>query len=155
MIIEGTLEKRNADLQIIVNKVTAVPLDKLQAIAKRDGLWTEGETIDKANRQDVEDFEVAKAEEVMHVDDKKVKPVIDTVASGPTNPEDPKPKDDTYTILVNREVGKEFFLLLKLLFERHPGKQKVQLQIGDRLIPVPMGVELTPDVLGEVEGLMK
>ena len=155
LIIEGTLEKRNADLQIIVNKVTAVPLDKLQAVAKKEGLWTEGETIDKANRQDVEDFEVAKAEDVLHVDDKKVKPIIDTIACGPLISENAKQKDTIHTILVNREVGKEFFLLLKLLFERHPGKQKVQLQIGDRLIPVPMGVELTAEVLAEIEGLMK
>lgn len=145
IFVEGILEKRGTDLQIIINKATPVALEKLQEVAKREGLWTEGETIDRVSRHEAEDLEIEKAEEVMGTDEKISKPAAAKVKVGPS----------VHTILVNREVGKEFFVGLKKLLEQHPGKQKIQLQIGEKMIPVPMGVELTPELLEEVENMMK
>jgi DNA polymerase III subunit alpha len=145
LFIDGILEKRGSDLQVIVNKATAVPLEKLQEVAKRDGLWTEGETIDRVNRQELEEEEVEKAEEVLHVDEKNVKKI----------PENAKETGDVRSILVNREVNKDFFVALKKLLEQHPGKQKIKLEIGGRVLPVPFGVELTPLLLAQIEALMK
>ncbi|MBI5421648.1 hypothetical protein HZA44_00755, partial [Candidatus Peregrinibacteria bacterium] len=145
IFVEGILEKRGSDLQIIINKATPVALEKLQEVAKREGLWTEGETIDRVSRHEAEDLEIEKAEEVMNVDEKKVKPIAKNA----------KETGDLHTILVNREVGKAFFVELKKLLEQHPGKQKIQLQIGEKLVPVPMTVELTSELLEEVENMMR
>lgn len=145
IFVEGILEKRGTDLQIIINKATPVALEKLQEVAKREGLWTEGETIDRVSRHEAEDLEIEKAEEVMGTEEKVSKPAAAKVKADPS----------VHTILVNREVGKEFFVGLKKLLEQHPGKQKIQLQIGEKMIPVPIGVELTPELLEEVENMMK
>jgi DNA polymerase-3 subunit alpha len=145
IFIDGILEKRNGEIQIVVNKAYAKTLEALKEEAQKQGLWTDGEKIEHISRQDIEDEEVAGAEEVMEIEEKAAKDALPAFTEN----------EETHSIFINREVGKEFFVKLKALLEKHPGNQKVQLVIGDKTIPAPMTVSVTPELDGEIEDLMK
>jgi len=145
IFIDGILDKRNGEIQIVINKADAVVLEDLKNDAQKQNLWTEGEKIEHVSRQDIEDEEVAGAEEIMEVEEKGVKDVSDNLVEN----------EEIHSIFINREVGKEFFIKLKKLLEKHPGNQKVQLVIGEKTIPAPMTVSVTPELEGEIEELMK
>ena len=158
VIIEGILDKRGADFQIVVNKALGVPLEEFQAHAKEEGLWTEGEVIERMNREEIEDEEIGEAEQVLKIDEAKVKPMggpMGDPIGGPIGVVKHNSVADCHTILINQPVDKTFFVELKKLFKAHPGNQKIQLQIGDKILPVPLKVDLTPELLQEVEELMK
>lgn len=143
VFIEGILEKRMGELQVIFNKGESMPIEELQKKAKDMGLWSKGEKISHSSRQDLEEEEVHQAEEVLNVADKDVKD-LDEV----------KPNSEVRSIMINREVDKEFFVHLKTLLEKHPGKQKIQLVIGEKVLPVPMAVEFSSELTNQIDQLM-
>jgi DNA polymerase-3 subunit alpha len=142
IFIDGVLEKRMGEMQIIINKAEAVTLEKLKKTAKKEKLWTEGEKIERATRQDLEEEEIAEAEEVMEIEEDEVKDLSDS-------------SNSIHSIVINREVNKDFFVKLKTLLEKHPGEQKIQLVIGEKVLSAPFTVSVTPELTGEIEELMK
>lgn len=144
VMIGGVLEKRMGELQIVINDASAITLEKLQETAKKEGLWTEGEKIEHATRHDWEQEEVADAEEILEVEDENVKDVSEA------------PKGSKiHSIIVNREVNKEFFVSLKQLFEKYPGDQSIQLIIGEKVLPVSLKVAYNAEFTEKIEELMK
>lgn len=144
ILAEGFLEKRMGEMQIVINKATVLSLEQVQAVAKEEGLWTEGEKIQRASRQDLEEENIAEAEEVLKVEEKAVKDIEEAPEGAP----------DIYTILINREVDKNFFVELKKILEKYPGPTQVRLMIGDKIIPAPLTVAVTEELKGEVEELI-
>ncbi len=57
--------------------------------------------------------------------------------------------------MINREVKHEFFLKLKNLFEQNPGEQKIQLVIGEKVIPVSLKVKYNPELTTQIDELIK
>lgn len=132
LIVHGKLEKRMGDMQVVVDSVEGMTLEELQDIAKKEGLWTEGEKISRASRQDVEDEEIAEAEEVMEAEEgQAVELENDSLF---TNPK-------AHQIILSRDMDKDFYTALKNLLEANPGEDELELVIGDRTLPLPMKVD--------------
>ncbi len=144
IFVEGVLEKRMGEMQVIINQADSITLEELQKKAKKEKLWTDNEKIEQITRQDLEEEEIAEAEEVLEVKESEVKDISKS-----------SDDDQVYSILINREVNKEFFIKLKELLGKHPGKKKVQLIIGDKVVPAPITVSVTGELENEVEELLK
>lgn len=145
LIVHGKLEKRQGEMQVVVDNVEGMTLEELQELAKKEGLWTPGEKIARASRQDVEDTEISEAEEVLEVEGGQVAELEDSSLFA-----NPKARQ----ILVSREVDKEFFGSLKKLLEKHPGDEELELVIGDRTLPLPMKVEWNDELESQVNELI-
>ena len=143
IFVDGILEKRMGEMQIIINKAEETTLEKLREAAKKEGLWTEGEKIVRITRLDIEEEEISEAEAVLDVEEGETKDITDSSDS------------DVYSIMVNREVNKDFFIKLKELLVKYPGNQKVQLIIGEKVIPAPITVTVTSDLTDRIDELMK
>ncbi len=142
LFVEGFLEKRMGDFQIVIQNATPMSLEKLQKIAKEEGLWTENEKIERAPRQELTEKELTETEEVMPDEEEEEKSLDDKM-------------DKVESIVVKKDVDKSFFVKLKKLLEKHPGNQKIQLVIGDKILPAPMTVKFTPQLTKEIDELMK
>jgi len=148
IFIHGTLEKRMGDMQVVIKDAKSMTLEALQAIAKKEGLWTDGEKITRTSRHDVEDEEVAHAEEALEVRDDQVTELHDKTLFTDTNTK-------AHQILINREVDKDFFVQLRTLFEKHAGPDKIELVIGERVVPVPLTIKYTSRLQEELEALLR
>ena len=145
LLVDGKLDKRMGEMQVIVDKAEGMKLEKLQEKAKKEGLWTEDEKFVRPSRQDVEDEDVAEAEEVLEVDSGDVKDLADNSLF--TNP-------NARQILVNHDVDKEFFTKLKEVLEEYPGDQELELVIGEKVLPLPMKVEWSEDLSSKINQLI-
>ena len=116
------------DMQIVIDKVEVMTLEELQERAKKEKLFTEGEKVIRASRQDIKDDEVAEAEQVLDVKEEEV-----TELASDSLFENPK----AHQIALGKDVDKEFFVKLKELFEECPGDDDVELVIGEKVIPIP------------------
>ena len=145
LFAEGTLEKRMGEMQVVIKQGESIPIETLQERAKREGLWTEGEKITRTSRQEMEEEEVAKAEEVLEVREDQITELHDKTLFTDTK---------ARQILINREVDKAFFVHLKTLFEKHAGPEKIELVIGERVVPVPLTVQYTPRLQQELDELL-
>ncbi len=133
LFIDGTLEKRMGDVQVVAKDIKAVTLEELQKAAKAEKLWTDGEKITYVSRQDVEDEEIARAEEVMAV------------------------KDDipsAHQIIVNRVADKKLFADLKALFQAAPGEDSIEIVIGEKVVPVPFKVKWQPSLQSAIDDIL-
>ena len=142
LIVDGILEKRIGEHQIVIQNATPISLEKLQEAAKKEKLWTENEKIDRVTRQSSEEEDLAEAEEALDVAEEEAKDLDEA-------------DNDVESIIINREVDKEFFVKLKAVFEKHPGNQKIQLVIGEKILPAPMTVTFTSELTAEIDELMK
>lgn len=145
LIVRGKLEKRMGDMQVVVENVEGMTLEELQALAKKEGLWTEDEKIARASRQDVEEEDVAEAEEIMEVEGAEVSELENDSLF--TNPK-------AHQIVLPRDMEKEFYEKLKVLLEKHPGENDLELVIGDRVLPLPMKVKWNEKLQAEVNEMI-
>ena len=145
LFIEGILEKRMGEMQVVVNRANGITVEDLQKEAKNEKLWTEGEKISYITRQDIEDEEIAEAEEILDVQDEEVSELSDDSLFANQN---------AHQIIINREVSKDFFINLKKLFAKYPGNDQIELVIGDRVIPVPIKIEWKEELQKEVNELL-
>ncbi len=145
LIVHGKLEKRMGDMQVVVDRVEGMTLEELQAEAKKEGLWTDGEKVSRPSRQDVEDEEIAEVEEVMDVEDSEV-----------TNLENSSlfTNSKAHQIILPRDMDKEFYTALKTLLEKHPGKDDLELVIRDKVLPLPMKVTWSEKLQAEVNEMI-
>ncbi|MFH0838187.1 MAG: DNA polymerase III subunit alpha [Patescibacteria group bacterium] len=131
LIVHGKLEKRMGDMQVVVDNVEGMTLEELQELAKKEGLWTEGEKVSRPSRQDAEDEEVTEAEDVLEVEGAQVAELENDSLF--TNP-------NAHQIILPRDMEKEFYVALKKLFEKHPGEDDIELVIGDKVLPLPLKI---------------
>lgn len=60
-----------------------------------------------------------------------------------------------HTIALPDKAPKGLLLELKSIFETFPGKEKVQLKIGERIVPVPMAITMSPVLEKRVDEALK
>ncbi|MBN2087926.1 DNA polymerase III subunit alpha [Candidatus Peregrinibacteria bacterium] len=128
ILIDGILERRTGEMQIVINSVEAMTIEELKEKAKSENLYTEGEKVIRASRQDIQDDEVAEAEEALEIKEDEVSELAsDSLFENP----------NAHQIVLNKEVDKDFFIKLKKLFDECPGKDDIELVIGEKVIPIP------------------
>ncbi len=145
LLIDGKLDKRMGEMQVIVDKVEAMNLEELQEKAKKEGYWTEGESHVAATRQATEEEEVEQAEEILNVNEAEISSLDNESLF--TNKK-------AHQILINREVDKTFFVELKELLEAHPGEDEIELVIGDKVLPIPLKVKWEESLRGKVNEMI-
>ncbi len=145
LIVHGKLDKRMGDMQVVVNNVEGMTLEELQELAKKEGLWTDGEKVSRPSRHDVEDEIIAEAEEVMKIDDAQV-----TTLENDSLFVNKK----AHQIILPRDMDKDFYTELKILLEKHPGTDDLELVIGDKVLPLPMKAEWNEKLQLEVNEMI-
>jgi len=137
VLVEGTLERRNGNMQVVVRTMQTYILEDFQEEVRASGLWVEGEKVARASQDDAEEEQVVQAEQVLNVKKEDEKKLADTPVS-----ENKKVRQ----IFVNRKVDKAFFLALKAILEKHPGSESVELVMGDTILPLPIKVTWNADL---------
>jgi len=145
LIVHGKLEKRMGDMQVVVDNVEGMTLEELQAEAKKEGLWKDGEKVSRPSRQDVEDEEIAEVEEVMEVEEVQVADLENDSLF--TNPK-------AHQIILPRDMDKDFYETLKKLLEKNPGEDSLELVIGDRVLPLPMKVAWSEELQMQINEII-
>jgi len=145
LLIDGKLDKRMGEFQVIVDIAEGMSLEELQEKAKKEGYWTEGENFVAPSRQAVEEVEISQAEAVLKVDETKVSPLESNSLFV---------NKKAHQILINRQVEQSFFEGLKTLLESHPGDDEVELVIGDTVLPLPMKVKWEESLKGQVNEMI-
>ncbi|MBN1258990.1 DNA polymerase III subunit alpha [Candidatus Peregrinibacteria bacterium] len=145
VLIDGNLEKRMGDVQVVAKNFKVMTLEELQKAAKAEKLWVEGEKIIRVSRHDLEDEEVAEAEEVLVVKDEKVTELANNSLF--TNP-------SARQIVINREADKKLFSDLKALFMANPGKDSIEIVIGEKVVPVPIKVKWQPSLQSAIDDIL-
>ena len=131
LIIDGILERRMGDMQIVIRSAEGMTIEELQERAKKEGLWTENEKIIKVSREEIEEEEVGEAEEILEVSPESVKELAtDSLFEN----------KGAHQVVINRAVDREFFEKLKALFQECPGKDEVEIVIGEKVMPVSVRV---------------
>ncbi len=143
--VEGILERRSGEMQVVIKKAEGITLEDLQEKAKKEGLFTAGEKVIKQTRADEELEEVQAAEEALGVNEKEVTQIGDLF----------KKNGDVHQIVISRTLDKDKLMELKTLFEAHPGDESVELIIGETVLPVPMKVAFNEEVTKGVDELLK
>lgn len=141
LVVHGKLEKRMGDMQVVVENVEGMTLEELQALAKKEGLWTEGEKVSRPSRQDIEEEDVAEAEEILEVEEGQMADLESSSLF--TNPK-------AHQIILPRDMDKEFYEDLKKLLEKHPGQDDLELVIGEKVLPLPMKAKWSEELQGKV-----
>ena len=86
------------------------------------------EKIIRTSRHDAEEEGITEAEEVLEVEEGDVKELESDNLFENKN---------AFQIVVNKDVNKEFFEKLKGFLDECPGKDDVELVIGEKVIPIP------------------
>ncbi len=145
VLVDGTLERRMGDMQVVVKGAEVMTIEELREKAKKEKLWTKGEKIVKVCRQDVENEEVEQAEKALNISEEDISELSgDSLFANP----------DAHQIVLNREVNKAFFGELKKLLEKHPGKDDIELVIGEKVLPLPIKVKWQESLQGEVNEIL-
>lgn len=145
LLIEGILDRRMGEMQIIAKKMEGFSIEEMQQKAKKLGLWKDAEKTESSSDESVSDSkEIKQVEEVSSVNAQSVHAV-----------ESHSSAEDIYSILITKKVDKNFFIKLKELLKKHPGNQKVELVIEDQVLPVSLKVDLGSGLKDQVEELIQ
>jgi hypothetical protein len=91
--------------------------------------------------------------------DAMTKPAKKKIRSHDDDDDPPTPIDVTkisiFTIELPHEAPRELLLELKKIFEMFPGSEKIQLKIGDRILPVPHTVTISSILEHKIEEAVK
>ena len=144
VLIDGMLDKRMGDIQVVINKVEAMTLEDLIERAKKEKLYTEGEKVTRIPRQIVEE-EVVEAEEILDVKEEEISELeSDSLFENPK----------AHQIILNREVDKSFFITLKDILDKYPGKDQIEIVIGEKVLPVPIKVKWSEELQKEINEVL-
>jgi len=145
ILIDGTLEKRMGEMQVVIKDVETLTLEELKARAKKEKLWKEGEKVTRISRQIIEQDEVGIAGAVLDVKEADVASLASDSLFENKN---------AHQILLNREVTKPFFVQLKKLLSQYPGNDEIELVIGESVLPIAMKVEWKAGLQEEVNAIL-
>jgi DNA polymerase III subunit alpha len=145
VLIDGILDKRMGDMQIMINKVEAMTLESLKEKAKKEKLYKEGEKVTRIPRQELEKDDITEAEHVLDIKEEEI-----TELASDSLFENPKARQ----IILNREVDKSFFITLKKLLDKYPGDDQIEIIIGEKILPVPIKVKWSEELQKEVNEVL-
>lgn len=141
VLVEGKLERRNGEMQVVVEKMKPYILEDFQAEVKAAGLWTDGEKVVHLSNEDIEGEQITCAEEVLDI-----KPEDEQELASDSLFENKKARQ----ILITKTADKEFFLAIKAILEKHLGSEDVELIIRDTVLPLPIKVTWNADLDREI-----
>ncbi len=161
LVASGIIDQRAGMLQMRVDAVKRSSLSMMIQRAKDEKLFDEEEAKNGLSRIRKDDGDV-----VDHVDDdgnvvkaKIAETVSETdAAAAPTPPTDPMDEPSAvsveaspdaanislHTVTLPPRAPKQLLLDLKDVFLRYPGREKVQLKIGEQLVALPVTVTMSP-----------
>jgi len=173
IIVGGTLDNRSGQLQLRADAIKKASLSKMIERAKENNFFDEEEakrglTLTKATIEE-EQIDVLDEEgnviagETMHVQEKgdeislellgplgkwirngmKIEEALDTTVKTVTAEPESDSRISIHTIDLPSRAPKKMLLDIKNVLETFPGKEKVQLKIGEQTIPLPMTVNMT------------
>ncbi len=158
--IDGVVDQRAGQLQMKVDAVRRSSLSMMIQRAKDEGLFDEEEAKNGLKRVRKEEDE-----HVDHVDDegnveagKKTKvatdaPIEETVVSEggaadasavSIESSEDAPSISLHTVVLPPRAPKQLLLDLKDVFLLYPGREKVQLKIGEQTVALPVTVAMSP-----------
>ncbi len=185
LVVGGTLDFRGGQFQVRADAIKRAVLSVMAEKAKAEGFYDEEEakngivrrreqTEDKVDEVDEEGNVVAgttvSVAEVAPViqEDGFLGPIAVWMLAGmdPAEAltqlglEAPAPTDSAtrisiHTVTLPASAPKQLLMELKEVFELFPGSQKIQLQIGSRIVPVPMTVTVSPILENRIEKVLK
>lgn len=177
LVVGGTLDRRSGMLQIRADAVKRASLTTMIDHAKREGFFDEHASPfpvrSPANIPDEETVEFVDEEgdvcagERMALptknDERHFGPLAEWIRGG-------MPTDDLLSTLVNQppspsllcqisihtiplpeRAPRELLLELKRVFEKFPGKERVQLKIGEELFPLPLTITMSTILEKKIE----
>lgn len=150
LFIEGILEKRLGSMQVIVKSIKSFTLEEVQAIAKKENLWTENEKIKYSvrledDKEDVENILSKSDVKIDHNNDKKdgfddKNNILD---------------NSVYNIEIKHNVKKDFFVKLKNLLKKYKGNRPVELLVFGKILQTNMKVNVNEEFLSELNNLIE
>lgn len=167
LVLSGTLDIRGGQLQVRADAIKKASLTRMIESAKQQGFFDEEEaerglTVTKTTLQDeevdvVDDEGNVVAGETMQVKEKKEEvteeflgPLGQWILEGMKDvelPEGSKSEAQSqisiHTIELPARAPKKLLLDIKDVLQTYPGKEKVQLKIGDQKIPLPLTVNMS------------
>ncbi len=159
IVIGGTLDIRGGQLQIRADAVKKASLTRMIESAKQQGYFDEEEaqrglTVTKTTIEDdsvdaVDDEGNVIAGETLQVEkeeekvvDEPVGPLGDWIKKG-MKTEDATPSISVHTIELPARAPKQLLMDIKKILQTYPGKEKIQLKIGEQHIPLPLTVNMS------------
>ena len=187
LVIGGTLDLRNGQLQMRADAIKKASLSRMVDSAKEQGFFDEEEakngltvtkaTLDEAEQVDVldeegnviagETMQVQKEEEAVKEEflgplgkwilrgmsaEEALDSTVDTAPDRKKTEKEEQvqekeesdtPRISVHTIDLPSRAPKKMLLDIKKILETYPGKEKVQLKIGEQTIPLPMTVNMS------------
>lgn len=169
LVIAGTLDMRMGAPQLKAEAVKRASLETMVKKAKETGMFSEEEAAGwrapKKRDEEPEETEETPAAEIattetilgplaawvqqgMQMDEPMQTLGLDADANTP-------PAISVHTITLPARAPKELLLAVKDAFETFPGREKVQLQIGDKTVDVPLTVTMSPLLEKKIEEAVK
>ncbi|MCB9807930.1 DNA polymerase III subunit alpha [Candidatus Peribacteria bacterium] len=169
LVVGGTLDLRGGQLQIRADAIKKASLTRMIQSAKEQGFFDEQEakkglvvtrtTIEEDAIEVVDEEGNVVAGETMHVETEEqtpeefLGPLGQWILKG-MNMEDalrlivqsvsaPKPSISIHTIELPDRAPKKLLMDIKEVLQTYPGKEKVQLKIGNQHIPLPLTVNMS------------
>ena len=195
LVVSGTLDYRNGQLQVRANAVKRASLMKMIENAKKSGFYDEEEakrgititkaTLDEEDLVDMVDEEGnVVAGETMQLKEKSegddflgplgqwimngmsMDEALDMAMGGTEELEnktdhkseekkEPSDKIHIHTIALPDRAPKKMLLEIKKVLETFPGKEKVQLKIGDQNVPLPLTINMSAVVEKKLDEVMQ
>ena len=171
IVVSGTLDLRVGQLQVRANAIKKVSLTRMITNAKEGGFFDEEEakrglsmnTVSIGDEIELLDEEgnviagetVSITEKTVDKSEKEGTPIKEEGKKAPKKEVDEKKKDDTsaektihdsisiHTIDLPARAPKKMLLDIKKVLETYPGKEKVQLRIGEQEIPLPLTINMS------------
>jgi DNA polymerase-3 subunit alpha len=179
LVIGGTLDSRGGQLQVRADAIKRSVLSTVVERAKSEGFFDEKEAEQGISRaRSLEEDEEPREEEVierksslngtgqllgplaqwildgMNTKEPLQKLHLDAdVSAEPTS--DPAVQISIHTIELPAQASKQLLMDLKSAFEKFPGKERIQLKIGEKIVPVPMTVTISAILENRIEKILE
>ncbi len=166
LVAEGVLDMRAGQPQVRADAVRKASLTRMAERAKQEGLFDEEEVRNGLVRKQSSIDEDVSTDQEKEQNGDFLGPVAEWLVGGMDMAEPMKvlglaeeapdeakevTRISVHTIELPAHAPKSLLVELKSLFERFPGREKVQLKIGDSVIPVPLTVTVSPILEHRIE----
>lgn len=160
LVIRGTLDMRAGQLQLRADALKRASLSTMVERAKEEGFFDEEEAKTGLAVRRIEDE--ATEETVDLVDDEGNVIAGEIVKVSERNENDGGESSDSsttqihiHTITLPPRAPRQLLLDLKNVFQTFPGRERVQLKIGEQLVSIPLTITMSTILEKKVEELIE
>lgn len=185
LVIGGTLDARGGQLQVRADAIKRSVLSSVVEKAKAEGFFDEEEAKNGISRaRPLEDDEPISTEEAdmvpkaapssRELSGQLMGPLSQWILDGMDMAEpmkklqlqkadiasehassDPSVQISIHTIELPAQASKQLLMDLKSVFEKFPGREKIQLKIGEKIVPVPLTVTMSAILESKIEKVLE